>query len=104
MRLLRLIGWLLVVLIAAAVGYWWFVLRGPDIPYAVLEAKYADAQSHFADLPGGVRLHYRDEGDRQAPVCCSSTVSAIPSPAGTAGPRGSMTASASSASICPAMG
>ncbi|MEI9996965.1 MAG: alpha/beta hydrolase [Rhizomicrobium sp.] len=65
---LKLIGWLLVVLVVAAAGYWWFVLRGPDIPYAVLEAKYADTQSHFADLPGGVRLHYRDEGDPRAPV------------------------------------
>lgn len=65
---LKFIGWLVVALIAAASGYWWFVLRGPDIPYAVLEAKYADTHSRFAELPGGVRLHYRDEGDRQAPV------------------------------------
>jgi pimeloyl-ACP methyl ester carboxylesterase len=65
---LKFIGWLLVGLVVAAAGYWWFVLRGPDIPYAALEAKYADAHSHFAELSGSVRLHYRDEGDPRAPV------------------------------------
>jgi pimeloyl-ACP methyl ester carboxylesterase len=37
----------------------------PDIPYAKLEAKYANAQSRFMDLPGGLKVHYRDQGDRQ---------------------------------------
>ncbi len=37
-----------------------------DIPYATLEAKYASPASQYADLPGGVRVHYRDEGPRQA--------------------------------------
>lgn len=40
----------------------WLALRGPDIPYETLEARYADANSHFVDLPGGYRVHYRDEG------------------------------------------
>lgn len=43
-------------------------LYRPDIPYAKLEAKYATPTSHFVDLPGGVRMHYRDDGDRAAPV------------------------------------
>jgi len=44
------------------------VLYRPDIPYAKLEAKYAGPTSHFIDLPGGVRMHYRDDGDPTAPV------------------------------------
>lgn len=52
---------IVVLLIAAA----WLKLRGPDIPYATLEAKYADGDSHFVDLPGGIHLHYQEFG---APV------------------------------------
>jgi pimeloyl-ACP methyl ester carboxylesterase len=43
------------------------VLR-PDIPYATLEARYANAQSRYMDLPGGVRVHYRDQGDPNGPT------------------------------------
>lgn len=39
-----------------------------DIPYERLEAKYANAQSHYMDIPGGVRVHYRDQGKRDGPV------------------------------------
>ena len=46
----------------------WLRVRGPDIPYAVLEAKYADEQSHFQDLPGGYHVHYRDEGNPSGPL------------------------------------
>ena len=52
------------VLILAA----WLKLRGPDIPFETLEAKYAGADSHFVDLPGGYRVHYRDEGDPALPL------------------------------------
>jgi pimeloyl-ACP methyl ester carboxylesterase len=39
------------------------LLRGPDIPYETLEAKYGpDPASHFVDLPGGYHVHYQDEG------------------------------------------
>jgi pimeloyl-ACP methyl ester carboxylesterase len=55
---------ILVVLIAAA----WFKLRGPDIPYEALEAKYAAADSHFVDLPGGYHAHYREDGDPSLPT------------------------------------
>lgn len=40
----------------------------PDIPYARLEATYASPASRYADLPGGLRVHYRDEGPREAPA------------------------------------
>jgi pimeloyl-ACP methyl ester carboxylesterase len=46
------------VLLAAA----WLKLRGPDIPYAALEARYADGDSRFVDLPGGLHVHYQDIG------------------------------------------
>jgi pimeloyl-ACP methyl ester carboxylesterase len=46
----------------------WLKLRGPDIPYEALEAKYTDGSSHFVDLPGGFHVHYRDEGDPNGPL------------------------------------
>jgi len=39
-----------------------------DIPFQKLEAKYASASSRFMDLPGGLRVHYRDQGRRDAPA------------------------------------
>ncbi len=65
--LLLIVGGLLgVVVLAGLVG--WLLLRGPDIPYEKLEAKYATKASHYADLPGGVRLHYKDEGKADGPL------------------------------------
>lgn len=64
--LLTLGGLIFALALLAVIG--WLALRGPDIPYAQLEAKYADRTSHFVDLPGGVHLHYRDEGKADAPV------------------------------------
>jgi pimeloyl-ACP methyl ester carboxylesterase len=55
-----------IVILAAAAA--WLKLRGPDIPYADLEAKYANAESHFLDLPGGLHVHYRDEGNPGGPL------------------------------------
>jgi pimeloyl-ACP methyl ester carboxylesterase len=43
-------------------------LYRPDIPYDRLEAKYAGPTSKFVDLPGGVRLHYREDGDPSKPT------------------------------------
>ena len=53
--------------IVVAVGGW-FLLQRPDIPYATLEQRYGHADSRYMDLPGGVRVHYRDVGPRDAPV------------------------------------
>lgn len=55
---------ILVVVIATA----WLKLRGPDIPYETLEAKYAAADSHYVDLPGGYHAHYREDGDPSLPT------------------------------------
>lgn len=60
---LALVG--LVALIAVA-GY--FVLKRPDIPYETLAARYESAASRYVELPGGVRMHYRDEGNSNGPT------------------------------------
>jgi pimeloyl-ACP methyl ester carboxylesterase len=54
--------------VAVALAAAWLKLRGPDIPYETLEAKYADGAAHFVDLPGGFHVHYQDEGDPVSPL------------------------------------
>jgi pimeloyl-ACP methyl ester carboxylesterase len=39
------------------------LLRRADIPYATLEERWAAPGSHYLDLPGGVHLHYLDQGN-----------------------------------------
>lgn len=65
-----LIGGVLAVigLIALIAGGAYLALNRPDIPYETLEASYGGPASKYADLPGGVRMHYRDQGDPNAPV------------------------------------
>jgi pimeloyl-ACP methyl ester carboxylesterase len=60
-RLGRILLIVVGVVIAVALGAYLLMLR-PDIPWARLEAKYANAQSRYIDMGGGVRLHYRDQG------------------------------------------
>jgi pimeloyl-ACP methyl ester carboxylesterase len=64
---MRILGIILVLIVLILVGAW-LKLRGPDIPYEKLEAKYAEGDSHFVDLPGGYHAHYRDNGDPNAPL------------------------------------
>jgi pimeloyl-ACP methyl ester carboxylesterase len=64
MKVLGIIVAIVIVVLVAA----WLKLRGPDIPFQTLEAKYANAASHFVDLPGGYHVHYRDEGDPKQPL------------------------------------
>jgi pimeloyl-ACP methyl ester carboxylesterase len=63
-KFLKIALGVLVLIVAGA----WLMLRGPDIPYETLEAKYAGADSHFVDLPGGYRAHYREDGDPSLPL------------------------------------
>jgi pimeloyl-ACP methyl ester carboxylesterase len=63
----RVIGILLGALLLVVLAGWWW-LRGPDIEYATLEAKYADSASHFVDVPGGFHVHYREEGLASGPL------------------------------------
>ena len=64
MKILGVIVVILIVVLGAA----WLKLRGPDIPYETLEAKYTDSDSHFVDLPGGFHVHYEEEGDPNRPL------------------------------------
>ena len=63
----KIVLWLLAALVVLLV-IGWFALQRPDTPYATLEATYANAESQFMDLPGGVRVHYRDEGNAAGPT------------------------------------
>ncbi len=63
----KIVGGLLVLILVAAVAGW-FVLKREDIPYAELDAKYGGATSRFIGVPGGVRGHYRDQGNAAGPV------------------------------------
>src|ERR1700721_6467 len=64
---MRILGIVLGLIVLILIGAWLW-LRGPDIPYATLEAKYAQGDSHFVDLPGGYHAHYRENGDPNAPL------------------------------------
>jgi hypothetical protein len=64
---LKILSILLGVVILGVVAAW-LTLRGPDIPYETLEAKYTDGASRFVDLPGGFHAHYQDEGDPRQPL------------------------------------
>ena len=63
----KALGVILIILLVIAAAAW-FKLRGPDIPYETLEARYAAADSHFVDLPGGYHVHYREDGDPSLPT------------------------------------
>lgn len=60
--LLALIG--LVALLGAGA---YFALKRPDVPYETLAAQYESAASRYVELPGGLRVHYRDEGQANGP-------------------------------------
>ena len=64
---LRALAVLVVLLVVAAFGAY-LALRGPTIPYAELEARWATPKSHYADLGDGVRVHYREDGSKDAPA------------------------------------
>lgn len=59
--------WTLVVLLVLAAALFLLLRRG-DIAYAALEKKYATPASRYADLPGGIRVHYEDLGDPKKPT------------------------------------
>jgi pimeloyl-ACP methyl ester carboxylesterase len=43
-------------------------VRGPDIPYAALQARYADGTARWVDLPDGLEVHYEEEGAAALPL------------------------------------
>lgn len=60
------LGLLALIVLIAVIG--WFALQRPDTPYEKLEADYASPASQYMQLPDGVRVHYRDEGNRDGPA------------------------------------
>lgn len=62
----RILGGLLILLGLIAAAFW--LLSGPDIPRATLEAKYGKPPSQFVRLADGARAHIRDRGPRNAPA------------------------------------
>ena len=65
--MLKVMSIVVAILVVVLLGAW-LKLRGPDIPYDTLEAKYRDAESRFVDLPGGFHVHYQDQGDPNRPL------------------------------------
>jgi pimeloyl-ACP methyl ester carboxylesterase len=53
--------------LVAVLAFAWLRLRGPDISYEMLEAKFADSDSRFVDLPGSLHVHYQEEGHASLP-------------------------------------
>jgi pimeloyl-ACP methyl ester carboxylesterase len=62
----RILGGILILVGFLAAAFW--LLSGPDIPRATLEAKYARPPSQFVRLADGSRAHIRDRGPRTAPA------------------------------------
>lgn len=54
-------------ILATLLGIAIYALSAPDIPRAILEAKYATPPSKFVMLPDGARVHYRIRGAQDAP-------------------------------------
>jgi pimeloyl-ACP methyl ester carboxylesterase len=55
---------ILAILVAGLIA----AFRDPDIPSAMLVAKYGQGASQFVTLPSGANIHYRDQGLRTGPV------------------------------------
>lgn len=55
-------------IIAALLAAARLALHRDDIPYTELEERYSSVSSKFLTLPNGLIVHYRDEGDPDAPV------------------------------------
>ncbi len=64
---LKIIGGVVALLLVVAIGGW-VALQRPDIPYDTLQSRYANAASRYVDLPGGLHVHYRDQGDPNGSV------------------------------------
>ncbi len=66
-RLLRIAGWIVLALVFIA-GAALLYFRTPDTDPAAMRAKYGDATSQYVDLGGGLTVHLRDTGPRDAPA------------------------------------
>lgn len=62
----RLGKWLLGILVVLAGAF--LLLRTPDTDPELMKANYGGEPSQFVDVGGGLTVHLRDEGPRDAPV------------------------------------
>ncbi|WP_367114749.1 alpha/beta fold hydrolase [Sphingomonas sp.] len=58
----------IVVVLAVVLGAAFLLFRTPDTDPAAMRAKYGGPPSQFVDLGGGLNIHLRDTGPRNAPV------------------------------------
>lgn len=65
--ILRVLGYGLLGILALG-GAALLIWRTPDTAPAEMRAKYANADSRFVDMGGGLTLHVRDTGPRDAPA------------------------------------
>jgi pimeloyl-ACP methyl ester carboxylesterase len=65
-KALKFVSWGILSVFVLLVLAWLSLWRG-DIPYNILERRYATSSSHYMDLPDGLHLQYRDEGDPSKP-------------------------------------
>ncbi|OYY91492.1 MAG: alpha/beta hydrolase [Sphingomonas sp. 28-66-16] len=63
----KFLGWLALVLMVV-VGGALLYFRTPDTDPAAMRAKYGGPPSQYVDLGGGLTVHLRDTGPREAPV------------------------------------
>ncbi|MFZ4121354.1 MAG: alpha/beta fold hydrolase [Caulobacterales bacterium] len=68
MRLLIKILVILAVVLVASTAVGCVALRRGDIPYATLQERYGFENSQYADLGDGLRVHFREQGPKDAPV------------------------------------
>lgn len=67
-RTLARLGGALVAILVALIGLVVLLFGDRDIPAAELDARYGTPPSQFLVLEDGTRVHFRDEGPRDAPV------------------------------------
>jgi pimeloyl-ACP methyl ester carboxylesterase len=65
--LLRIVAALLGIVALIAIGGY-FALKRDDIPYQTLATTYESPVSLYVDLPSGVHMHYRDQGNANGPT------------------------------------
>ncbi|MBY0283615.1 MAG: alpha/beta hydrolase [Sphingomonas sp.] len=65
--MLKLLGWAVLIIIVIVAGTL-IIFRTPDTDPAEMRAKYGGSPSQYVDLGGGLTVHLRDTGPRDAPV------------------------------------
>lgn len=58
----------LALVMVAVLAAGWLAMRRSDIPFTSLESRYSTDESEFLTLPGGLVVHYKDQGNQDAPV------------------------------------